>query len=253
LVTLCPNGHKCVMLRKITSGDKKVSPYFLDLRIGALKSIPRGRNHSFDFKLSSQARIGHPGTPDSGRPGDSGPGIPPHACAPGPMQYHRLRVTCPIHPDCSKYRNTGQEQRGELGHDGPVAYLGCWILAASRVSRHDHKYKYRPSWAEMRRYVASKHSMPVPVCLVTIALPLLHGRQGLYFFVVRLGQGQIGAGCRGKNTNSTRRGQRLDLVLPNVPPAAGHLQPVAKSMRTTPACTKRAAPPRAACPPRTPV
>ena len=69
--------------------------------------------------------------------------------------YKRLIVTCCIHPDCRKRRNTGPRQRRELGWAEPVAFLGAWMANGRRFRTAQSHKGSKPTMDEQRAWHAS--------------------------------------------------------------------------------------------------
>ena len=72
----------------------------------------------------------------------------------GRRSYKRLRIECPVHEHCFKYRGVGVAQRQHYGFREPVAFLAVWVAAAPRLTVDQHK-AYVPSRAEIAAWLAS--------------------------------------------------------------------------------------------------
>jgi hypothetical protein len=74
------------------------------------------------------------------------------------VMYHRLRIPCPLHAGCQKFRNTSANQRLDMGALGPVAYLAVWAKCASEFDRDTHKLHFKPSLDQMHEWIESQKS-----------------------------------------------------------------------------------------------
>jgi len=94
--------------------------------------------------------------------GDAGDVVfPTHVCGvPMKREAHRpgfddgLRVFCPTHPECNRFRSLRLDA-DVFGQLAPVHFLGAWLQRRQSLSREGHR-DYIPTRADVREYI--KHN-----------------------------------------------------------------------------------------------
>ena len=79
-----------------------------------------------------------------------------------PGHYRRIFATCQEHCESGAApgrirQNTGSRQTATLGSNGPLAYLGAWLIAGRAIATREEHVAFKHTDLQTREYAESKN------------------------------------------------------------------------------------------------